>query len=355
MRSSIRDLLTTIFSVSRLHASKVAAGVRGSRRIASASTMVVQTGVKLQQSLISSNNKSRTLRMKAVLPPLGSIRGMHGTMAARVLAAPNRTSFQFIRQITAIRAASTDMQSPASPAPAPEGEAKVASQAYPFSEIERKWQQYWEENKTFRTPDDIDISKPKYYVLDMFPYPRCAQPARHWHASAHAHGVRCKAPPSRTTTPLSTAHAPSRRTYAALGEKQCVCTKDCLEMALLTADSGGLMWTNCCPSQPRLGALLMCRSSTPGTVDVSHTAPPRPAPSGPVRPRIPDLFFMQWRWAARRPPRGLHRHGHYGTIQADAWLQCAASHGLGLIWPAGRAICDPDGHTPAHYDGEKHQ
>ncbi|KAJ8545088.1 hypothetical protein K7X08_017671 [Anisodus acutangulus] len=43
--------------------------------------------------------------------------------------------------------------------------------AYPFHEIEPKWQHYWEENKTFRTPDEIDTSKPKFYVLDMFPYP----------------------------------------------------------------------------------------------------------------------------------------------------------------------------------------
>ncbi|XP_073158506.1 leucine--tRNA ligase, chloroplastic/mitochondrial [Henckelia pumila] len=43
--------------------------------------------------------------------------------------------------------------------------------AYPFLEIEAKWQLYWEENKTFRTPDEIDTSKPKFYVLDMFPYP----------------------------------------------------------------------------------------------------------------------------------------------------------------------------------------
>ncbi|HEY4787622.1 MAG TPA: class I tRNA ligase family protein, partial [Bacteroidales bacterium] len=40
---------------------------------------------------------------------------------------------------------------------------------YNFSEIEKKWQQYWEENKTFKT--SFDPSKPKYYVLDMFPYP----------------------------------------------------------------------------------------------------------------------------------------------------------------------------------------
>ncbi|XP_010496176.1 PREDICTED: leucine--tRNA ligase, chloroplastic/mitochondrial isoform X1 [Camelina sativa] len=42
---------------------------------------------------------------------------------------------------------------------------------YPFHEIERKWQRYWEDNRTFRTPDDVDTSKPKFYVLDMFPYP----------------------------------------------------------------------------------------------------------------------------------------------------------------------------------------
>lgn len=40
---------------------------------------------------------------------------------------------------------------------------------YNFREIEEKWQKYWEENKIFKT--DIDNSKEKYYVLDMFPYP----------------------------------------------------------------------------------------------------------------------------------------------------------------------------------------
>ena len=42
--------------------------------------------------------------------------------------------------------------------------------AYNFNEIEKKWQNYWEENKTFYT-DVWDFSKPKYYALDMFPYP----------------------------------------------------------------------------------------------------------------------------------------------------------------------------------------
>ena len=43
--------------------------------------------------------------------------------------------------------------------------------AYPHSEIESKWQKYWEQNQTFRTPDEPDRSRPKFYVLDMFPYP----------------------------------------------------------------------------------------------------------------------------------------------------------------------------------------
>ncbi|PKU73357.1 leucine--tRNA ligase, chloroplastic/mitochondrial isoform X2 [Dendrobium catenatum] len=43
--------------------------------------------------------------------------------------------------------------------------------AYPFDEIEPRWQLYWEENRTFRTPDEVDMSKPKCYILDMFPYP----------------------------------------------------------------------------------------------------------------------------------------------------------------------------------------
>ena len=41
---------------------------------------------------------------------------------------------------------------------------------YNHEVIEKKWQKYWEENKTFKT-DIWDFSKPKYYALDMFPYP----------------------------------------------------------------------------------------------------------------------------------------------------------------------------------------
>ncbi len=46
---------------------------------------------------------------------------------------------------------------------------------FPFADFEPKWQQYWDENKTFHTPnpgeEGFDASKPKYFILDMFPYP----------------------------------------------------------------------------------------------------------------------------------------------------------------------------------------
>ena len=41
---------------------------------------------------------------------------------------------------------------------------------YNFKDIEKKWIEYWDKNKTFKT-DTSDFSKPKYYALDMFPYP----------------------------------------------------------------------------------------------------------------------------------------------------------------------------------------
>ena len=41
---------------------------------------------------------------------------------------------------------------------------------YDYSSVEKKWQKFWEENETFKT-DVWDFSKPKFYALDMFPYP----------------------------------------------------------------------------------------------------------------------------------------------------------------------------------------
>ncbi len=46
---------------------------------------------------------------------------------------------------------------------------------FPFDQFEPKWQAHWDEAKTFTVPnpgdDDFDASKPKYFVLDMYPYP----------------------------------------------------------------------------------------------------------------------------------------------------------------------------------------
>lgn len=51
----------------------------------------------------------------------------------------------------------------------------MAKQTYDPASIEPRWQQFWEERKVFRAPNpgdpDFDPSKPKFYVLDMFPYP----------------------------------------------------------------------------------------------------------------------------------------------------------------------------------------
>ncbi|MDP6963522.1 MAG: class I tRNA ligase family protein, partial [Planctomycetota bacterium] len=46
---------------------------------------------------------------------------------------------------------------------------------YNFKEIEPRWQRFWLDNHTFRAPSPgeagFDGDKPKYYVLDMYPYP----------------------------------------------------------------------------------------------------------------------------------------------------------------------------------------
>lgn len=48
--------------------------------------------------------------------------------------------------------------------------ATAAAGAYPFAEVEPKWQEYWEKEQTFKARER-NLDKPKKYVLDMFPYP----------------------------------------------------------------------------------------------------------------------------------------------------------------------------------------
>ena len=43
------------------------------------------------------------------------------------------------------------------------------SQRYNFKEVEIKWQNFWEQNKIFKT--EITADKKKFYCLEMFPYP----------------------------------------------------------------------------------------------------------------------------------------------------------------------------------------
>ncbi len=64
------------------------------------------------------------------------------------------------------------------PAPFPErpdDKSNERRKQFPFDDFEPKWQTAWEQAKAFRAPNpgeaDFDASKPKYFVLDMFPYP----------------------------------------------------------------------------------------------------------------------------------------------------------------------------------------
>lgn len=54
-----------------------------------------------------------------------------------------------------------------------DSESRPRRHSYDAAVIEPKWQQIWHEHDAFRTPDDPEVlkSRPKYYVLDMFPYP----------------------------------------------------------------------------------------------------------------------------------------------------------------------------------------
>ena len=45
----------------------------------------------------------------------------------------------------------------------------MEKQRYDHQRIEKKWQKYWDDRQIFKA--EVDRSKPKYYVLDMFPYP----------------------------------------------------------------------------------------------------------------------------------------------------------------------------------------
>ncbi|KAL8228259.1 hypothetical protein R6Q57_015843 [Mikania cordata] len=93
----------------------------------------------------------------------GNRRSLHHRLSSVV------TTFSFPRKYFGFRACNYAGNDSVSD----ESKESVKVRAYPFHEIEQRWQKFWDDNRTFRTPDDdeLDKSKPKFYVLDMFPYP----------------------------------------------------------------------------------------------------------------------------------------------------------------------------------------
>jgi len=91
--------------------------------------------------------------------------------AARRVTAPR--AIGAMRCVTATRTTTTKAVADSSAASAGSGEATSGGSGggYPFADIEPKWQRFWAENKTFATPREVDETKPKFYALDMFPYP----------------------------------------------------------------------------------------------------------------------------------------------------------------------------------------
>ena len=84
---------------------------------------------------------------------------------AQAFVTPSRSPFLGRRALAArIRVASATTSEDTSAA------TQANPTQYPFADVEKKWQQFWDENQTFKTPER-DTSKPKKYVLDMFPYP----------------------------------------------------------------------------------------------------------------------------------------------------------------------------------------
>jgi valyl-tRNA synthetase len=71
--------------------------------------------------------------------------------------------------------------------------------AYPFDEIEPKWQSFWQSRKTFKVTES---ASPKYYVLDMFPYPSAAG-LHHILPPPAFTSVISKATPRRTLFPAT--------------------------------------------------------------------------------------------------------------------------------------------------------
>lgn len=100
---------------------------------------------------------------------LGTPSGLHSTFAKAFVGKGSlgmmhpRSAARMIPLLRTRMSAAADVAADVEPG--------TESAKYPFPDIEKKWQEIWKERQTFRTEPDCDRSKPKFYALDMFPYP----------------------------------------------------------------------------------------------------------------------------------------------------------------------------------------
>jgi leucyl-tRNA synthetase len=109
----------------------------------------------------------RASSVVAFLPARVSRSSFRASAASARTTTTNKAS-PFARNLLAVHMSSSskpELQSSAS-------NSVVEKTGYPFAQIEPKWQAFWEENQTFKTPErPTGTTTPKKYVLDMFPYP----------------------------------------------------------------------------------------------------------------------------------------------------------------------------------------
>jgi hypothetical protein len=120
---------------------------------------------KLWYTMIVFLSLRRTVNAFVVLSKGGAVR-LHTNQQPSQWSNPRKASGTIRIPCLFLSSTATEESQASSSSPTP-----VSSPvAYPFAEVEPKWQAYWEEHRTFKTPER-DRSKPKKYVLDMFPYP----------------------------------------------------------------------------------------------------------------------------------------------------------------------------------------
>lgn len=112
----------------------------------------------------------RRASRKMVSEPRGVVRSIVTYAIMFALTSRNSVVRAFVTPTNYRSRAFVSLSSTTTPTESQSTAAPAGPTPYPFAEVEPKWQKYWEENKTFKTPKR-DSSKPKKYVLDMFPYP----------------------------------------------------------------------------------------------------------------------------------------------------------------------------------------